>query len=154
MEEIKGPRLTDEQFFGECLDLNQEDLKEVGAWVKQRDYGKARHAFAEHVRESLQPDRFFTIPFEWPENIFFYPGESEEEIADRVCTGELISCGTPCKFGDHVDWFANPTYNKYAEWTWQLSRHNEWKILARVYRKTGDEKYAKEIGRASCRERV
>lgn len=143
MEEIKGPRLTDEQFFGECLDLNQEDLKEVGAWVKQRDYGKARHAFAEHVRKSLQPDRFFTIPFEWPENIFFYPGESEEEIADRVCTGELISCGTPCKFGDHVDWFANPTYNKYAEWTWQLSRHNEWKILARVYRKTGDEKYAK-----------
>ena len=143
MEEMKGPKLTDEQFFGECLDLNREDLKETGAWAGQGDYKKARHAFAEHVRQSLQPDRFFTIPFEWPENIFFYPNESEEEIADRVCTGELISCGTPCRFGDHVDWFANPTYNKYAEWTWQLSRHNEWKILARVYRKTGDEKYAR-----------
>ncbi len=46
-------------------------------------------------------------------------------------------------FQGKVDWFSNPTYNKYAEWTWQLSRHNEWKILAHMYRKTGKEKYAK-----------
>ena len=143
MEQTTGPMLTDAQFFGECLDLRREDLKEVRVWAEREAYDQARHAFADYVRKSLQPERFFTIPFEWPENIFFYPGETEKEIADRVCTGELISCGTPCQFGDQVDWFANPTYNQYAEWTWQLSRHNEWKILALVYRKTGDERYAK-----------
>ncbi len=141
--QVTGPMVSDEQFFQVCLDLERDDLKEVRVEAEKKDYKKARHAFAEHVRESLKPERFFTIPFEWPENIFFYPGETEEEIADRVCTGELISCGTPCKFQGKVDWFSNPTYNKYAEWTWQLSRHNEWKILAHMYRKTGNEKYAK-----------
>lgn len=143
MEQLTGPVLTDEIFFGECLDLEREDLKEVKKCTEKKEYGKARRAFAEHVRKSLNPDRFFTIPYEMPENIFFYPEETEKEIADRVCTRELISCGTPYQFGDTVDWFANPTYNKYAEWTWQLSRHNEWKILAKVYRETKDEKYAK-----------
>lgn len=143
MEQLIGPVLSDAVFFGQCLDLEREDLAEVREYTNQKDYKKARQAFAKHIRESLKPERFFTIPYERPENIFFYPDETDREIADRVCTNELISCGVPCKFGDTVDWFANPTYNKYAEWTWQLSRHNEWKILAKVYRETKDEKYAK-----------
>jgi hypothetical protein len=54
----------------------------------------------------------------------------------------LISCGIAHDFGEVVDWFANPTYNQYREWTWQLNRHSDWKALAYVYRETGDEKYA------------
>ena len=41
-----------------------------------------------------------------------------------------------------MDWFSNPTFNQYKEWTWQLSRHPEWAILAERYRATGDERYA------------
>ncbi len=55
---------------------------------------------------------------------------------------ELISCGTPHQFAGEVDWFANPTFNGYEEWTWQLSRHQEWAILAERYRETGDERFA------------
>jgi hypothetical protein len=46
------------------------------------------------------------------------------------------------KFDGPVDWFSNPTYNKYGEWTWQLSRHPEIQNLALAYKVTGDERYA------------
>ena len=58
-----------------------------------------------------------------------------------------MSCGVMHDFGakNPVDWFHNPTYNGYREWTWQLSRHHEWRHLARMYRRTKDERYARGI---------
>ena len=124
-------------------DIENDAFSGMNGRVNERPYIVVNGQMgSERIRSTIVHEMAHFL-FEWPENIFFYPGETEKEIADRVCTGELISCGTPCQFGDQVDWFANPTYNQYAEWTWQLSRHNEWKILALVYRKTGDERYAK-----------
>ncbi len=86
-----------------------------------------------------------TIPFEMAGKCGVSSGGERRRHADGLRSMFYVSVGVPCNFGaeNQVDWVANPTYNGYGEWTWQLSRHNEWKILARVYRKTGDEKYAK-----------
>jgi hypothetical protein len=136
-----GPRLSDRDFFGRCL-RDTAEMKPVKLAAEKGDYPGARRAFAALIRRNLKPDLFFSIPYEAPENFYKSPEESEIEAANRICRNELISCGTPHAFGETVDWFANPTFNGYKEWTWQLSRHNDWKHLARVYRDTGDEKYA------------
>ena len=62
----------------------------------------------------------------------------------RICRHTLISVGVPCEYGEGkpVDWKANPTYNGYREWTWQLNRHNDWKLLAHEYRRTHNRRLA------------
>lgn len=148
MEQTVGPLLGDREFFEVCLDLERPGMEEVKAAVeyakKEGTYQAARKAFADHIRESLQPERFFSMPYEKPENSYKKAEETDLEAAERIINHCLISVGVPCQFGDVVDWEANPTYNQYREWTWQLSRHNEWKELAYVYRTMNqDERYAK-----------
>lgn len=138
----KGPLLSDEEFFLECLDDSLDAVKKMKEAAKEGDYAAARHQFAEYIRETLDPETFFTIPYEIPENYYKWKEETDVEAADRICTNRLISCGIEYDFGDEVDWDHNPTPNQYKEWTWQLNRHNEWKHLAYVYRQTKDEKYA------------
>ena len=100
------------------------------------------------MRQTLNPERFFTIPYETPENVFKYPGESDAEACQRIVQKNVfLSVGVPCDFGveQPVDWLANPTENQYKEWTWQFSRHNEWKMLAHEYRLTENDAYAKKV---------
>lgn len=137
-----GPKLTDERFFGELVNCTLPGLEEIPAAAAKGDYATCRRLFAAHVRESLRPDLYFTIPYEAPENKYTFDGETEEEAAERIAKHYLISVGVPHQFEGKVDWFANPTYNGYKEWTWQLSRCHEWKLLAHLYHKTGDERYA------------
>ncbi len=136
----RGPLLSDEDFFGKCLNLEFEGMEEVGKCAEQGDYTGARTAFAEHIRGFLEPERFFQIPYETPENIYKSPDESDSDACRRVREHRLMSVGVLCDFGKEnpVDWQANPTYNGYREWTWQLNRHNELKMLAHEYRKTGE----------------
>jgi hypothetical protein len=110
--------------------------------VARGDWGAARRLFAEEARRTLQPERFLSIRRSFRGRSFMRRGESVAEAAERILDGELISCGTPHRFGDQVDWTLNPTFNQYREWTWQLSRHPEWAILAERYRETGDERFA------------
>ena len=142
MKKRVGTILTDERFFRELVDLTQPGMEGIAQAAAAGDFSTCRRIFAAQVRASLDPERFFTIPYEPGENLFTYPGESEEEAAERICTLHLISVGVPMQFEGEVDWFANPTYNQYKEWPWQLSRHHEWKLLAHQYRLTGREKYA------------
>lgn len=146
-QNVKGPLLSDEEFFMECLDENLSEVKEMQKVATAGDYQTARHLFAEYIRNTLDPDTFFTIPYEKPENWITKEGETEIESADRICENRLISCGIEYDFGDEVDWDYNPTPNQYKEWTWQLNRHNEWKLLAHVYRSTKNEKYAEACAR-------
>lgn len=44
--------------------------------------------------------------------------------------------------GNDIDWGTRPVPDN--EWVWQLNRMSFWGAMARVYRQTGDEKYAKE----------
>lgn len=62
---------------------------------------------------------------------------------------EHIFVGQPaypsCFCGNDIDWNSRPVPDK--EWVWQLNRMYFWNSMAKVYRQTGDEKYAKEWGK-------
>ncbi len=144
MTTVQGPRLSDHDFFTQAIDTNRPGLEGIPALVAQGDYAAARKAFATEARANLQPQRLLgTIRTDRRENQYTYAGESLQDAAERMLRLELISCGVPMQFEGTVDWFANPTYNQYKEWTWQLSRHWDWDVLAEVYQATGDERYAK-----------
>lgn len=103
-------------------------------------------AFASFIRGYLDStrDRYFSIPYEVPENVYKLEGESDRDACDRIVTGTLVSVGVPSAFGStkDVDWHSNPTFNGYKEWTWQFSRHNDVKLLAHEYLLTGNHAYA------------
>jgi hypothetical protein len=136
-----GPLLTDREFFQEALLYDKPEMRPVREAAEREAYAEARKAFAAAIRKLLKPERFFSVPYEIPEDIFKLPGEGDREAADRMCRNEPVSCGAPCAFGNTIDWFANPTFNGYNEWPLQLNRHDDWKHLAHVYLETGDEKY-------------
>jgi hypothetical protein len=139
----QGPRLSDHDFFTRAVDASCPGLEAIPGLAAQGDYLAARALFAAQARASLQPQRYLsTIRPHRRENQYTYPGEKLKDAAERILRLELISCGVPHQFEGVVDWFANPTYNHYKEWTWQLSRHWEWDLLAEMYAETGDERYA------------
>ncbi|MGH2535352.1 MAG: alginate lyase family protein [Thermomicrobiales bacterium] len=142
-----GPRLSDIDFFTKAVDTSRAGLAGIPAAVARGGVAEARRLFAAEARRSLQAERFLRIKREFRGHSIMHPGESVAEAAERIPRLELISCSTPCQFAGEVDWFANPTFNQYREWTWQLSRHAEWAILAERYRETGDERYAEGFAR-------
>lgn len=141
---VVGPRLSDRTFFLEKLDANFPGVLPIREAAEKGDFAQARALFGKLLRETLNPEAFFsTLEKEVP-----LPKDELLKKAEDACRHHMVSCGTACDFGDQpVDWFSNPTYNKYCEWTWQLSRHAELKTLAQAYRATGDERYA-----AACAE--
>lgn len=144
MNSITGPILTDEYFFNQCLDFNYKGMDTVRDFTKSGDYAGARKAFSTLVRASLDPNRYFNVPFEAAENIYQLPGETDQQVCERLLNHVFVSVGISHDFGKDctIDWMANPTANQYKEWTWQLNRHNELKTLAKEYRKTEDPRYA------------
>jgi hypothetical protein len=137
-----GPRLSDADFFAKAIDTTRPGLEAIPGAVERGDLATARRLFAAEARRSLQPERLLGIKRRFGGHSVMHPGETVAEAAERILRLELISCSTPCQFEGEVDWFANPTFNQYREWTWQLSRHAEWAILAERYRETGDERFA------------
>jgi len=143
---MSGPRITDAEFF-QKIDTTRPGLGEIPAAAARGDFGRARALFAAEARRSLQPENFFKVRREFRGQHFMIEGETAAEAAERILQGELISCSTPFRFSGEVNWFSNPTFNQYKEWTWQLSRHPEWAILAERYRETGDERFAESFVR-------
>jgi len=141
MYQQQGPLLTDKDFFVRCIDANYSGLDRIKSAALHKDYGECRALFADFVRGALDARRFFScLPKE---------GDSFEEDVSRKAELAMKHIMTACKIphdfgGGSVDWFSNPTYNGYPEWTWQLSRHAELLTLARAYRIFGDERYAVE----------
>ena len=137
----KGPVTEDSEFFTRALSDNLAEIQKAAA---EQDFKKARTLFAAYIRDFLDRDRFFTIPYETPENIFKLPGESDSDACRRIEDYKVVSVGVLGDFSRErrIGWFSNPTYNGYREWTWQLSRHNEIKMMAHEYNLTGDEKIA------------
>jgi len=138
---MQGPRITDSDFF-QRIDTSRPGLQGIPAAAAAGDFDLARRLFAAEVRRSLRPEKFLRIDRKFRGQHFMKEGESVAEAAERIVGGELISCSTPFRFSGEVDWFSNPTFNQYKEWTWQLSRHPEWAILAERYVETGDERFA------------
>ncbi len=138
----KGPITQDKEFF-EAL---SDELKETKTAARRNNYKEAASAFSQYVRLFLDSNRekFFSIPYETPENIYKLPGESDSEAVKRIEEYKVVSVGIIGDFSERkrIGWFDNPTANGYKEWTWQLSRHNDIKMMAHEYNLTGDEKIA------------
>lgn len=143
---LVGPRLSDADFF-DRIDTTRPGLEDIPAAVARGDFATARRLFAAEARRKLQPQRFLRIKREFRGRHFMHENETADQAAERILRGELISCATPHRFTGEVDWFINPTFNQYKEWTWQLSRHPEWAILAERYRATGEERFAEAFVR-------
>ncbi|MBR4887868.1 MAG: alginate lyase family protein [Clostridia bacterium] len=140
-----GTKLTDAKFFGELLDCTLPGLEEIPALAAKEDYAACRGLFAAYVRQMLNPERYFKALH--VRGYYPYP-EEEGNPAERAVKNLIFSCGMEWDFGEGpVDWFFNPTYNGYPEWTWQMNRHPEWRNMARAYRENGDETYAEVTAR-------
>lgn len=140
MEDVKGPVLSDREFFEKLNYSEFPELSKVKQAVDIEDYTKAKEYFKSFIQGFLTPEKYFSAIGEevaHPELT-----ASLKEKAEKALAHEMCSCGTPFKFEGTVDWYSNPTYNNYSEWTWQLSRHAELVTLSKAYRASGDERYA------------
>ena len=139
-----GPLLADDDLYA-ALGKGFDD---VLAAAGRGEGAQARRLFASRARKLLlaQRERFLTIPYEMPENIYKLPGEEDGEACRRLGEHKVVSVGVLGDFSERgrIDWMANPTSNGYREWTWQLSRHNEIKMMAHEYLRTGDGKIASD----------
>ncbi len=134
--------ITKKQFFEEELDRSIPELEEAACVFSAGDTAGAEHIFAEYIKKTLKPERFFRMPHEWT-------SEKAFKIADDALENKFTSVGVPIDFGvgNKIDWCANPTYNKYKEWEVQFHRHHEWIALGQAYRECGDERYAECFAR-------
>ncbi len=137
--------LTDEKFYLETLNTDIPALAIAAAHWRAGRSKEADHVFADYIKSVLKPEIYFQTPDYEADNQWMPKGESKHEAANRICEGKLMSCGVMHDFGsiDRVNWEHNPTYNSYEEWPWQLNRHHEFRCLGKIYRETGDEKYAR-----------
>ena len=132
--------MTDSAFFAECLDDTQPGLEGITDAAAVGDFAKCRKQFGAYARKALNVDAFFRGFSEKSKQV---NEESLIKAAELACRNVLTSVGTSYDFGDGpIDWYSNPTFNKYPEWTWQLSRHPDAVNLAKAYRMTGEERYA------------
>ena len=135
---------TYEKLFCDALDRSIPALADIDVTFRKKGVEAAERQLADYVRATLRVEDYFTMPYHDRENAWCDPDADDLAAAEVILTGQLSSCGYPHKFPDisSVDWTCNPTPNQYAEWTWQLSRHHEWRCLGHCYRITGDERYA------------
>ncbi len=137
----QGPLLTDKEFFECGINADISSLEALKDALGCGDYKTCRKIFAEYIRGTLDADTFFS-------RLHYSDNFDEENVirkAELAMRHIMTACQIPHDFkGECVDWFSNPTFNGYQEWTWQLNRHAELLTLARAYRTTGDERYAEE----------
>ncbi len=142
-------RITREDFFLDLLDTEQPALAEIGRICREEGADAAEGAFARCLRSMLSENiaRYFAEPDTYEENAWREPGEDDLAVAERLLAHRYISIGYPHDFGQGcpIDFAHNPTPNRYAEWTWQLSRHHEWRHLARMWKRTGETRFLDEL---------
>ncbi len=129
--------LTDKNFFDNAVNYDHPGFEEIRKYAQKGDYISCRHLLSAAFKECLRPELYFGTQKEK------YDRASILEDAERACRHYMVSVRTPMDFkGGRVDWFANPTYNGYKEWTWQLSRHAELVTLSKAYLLTQEKRYA------------
>ncbi len=138
-EKMVGPLLSDAELYA-LIDTERYPVyAECIKLLSEGNAVQARKVFADNARKIFNKENFFTLPGKEANPELTNPLKG---TAERALEHHMWSCGTPMKFEGKVDWFANPTYNQYKEWTWQLSRHSELIALAKAYRASGDQRYA------------
>ncbi|MBE6561085.1 MAG: hypothetical protein E7662_08155 [Ruminococcaceae bacterium] len=135
-------KLTTAAFLREKINHSLPGLDRIPALLNAGNLNGAEAEFAVFLKNFLRPEKYFRIPYYGPENAWIADGETEADVAARLARGKVMSVGFMHDFGkDGIRFEANPTSNEYREWTWQLNRHHEWRMLGHLYRETDDEKY-------------
>lgn len=77
--------------------------------------------------------------------------QNDYTVANNALECKVTVVNIPWSFpSNRIDWLFNPTKKKgpfNPEWTWQLNRMYFWESMAKVYRDTGDERYAQAFAR-------
>ena len=133
-------RLSDKDFFEKIIDRNIPELNKASELFLCGKQAEAEKAFADYLKGIFPDERINSFPRPWLES---YGDVSEEEFAEEILNGYVCSVGYKYQFKDGIiDWSYNPTFNNYVEFTYHLQYHTEMLILAWVYERTGDERYA------------
>ena len=136
-------RLSDKDFFEKVIDLGIPELNHASKLFSLGKQAEAEKAFADYLKTVFPDKRISAFPRPWLES---FGDISEEEFAEEILEGYVCSVGYKYKFENGIiDWTYNPTYNNYVEFTYHLQYHTEMLILAWVYERTGDEKYAERF---------
>jgi hypothetical protein len=141
-ESARGPRLSDAGLLA-CVDPNFAGLSKVIALRDSGPTSAALSALTSFVRARPEPGDSGPRARRNP--------RTGTTAAERVLKHQFTVGGITHTFGPDIDWGFNPTtapgtkYEADHEWTWQLNRHGDWATLARAYRTTGDERFAKEF---------
>ena len=136
-------RLSVEEYLLSKIDLSRDELSAIPSLISGGDLAGAERAYASFVRSRLRPDKYFRLPYYSQENAWKSADETEEDVYERLRHNAVMSCSYLHDFSDAgIQWEANPTPNQYREWTWQLNRHHEFRLLGHLYRETGDEEIA------------
>lgn len=137
---VEGPITSDQDFF-EAMNLDTKGMEAVKEAVQKKDFHLAKKEYVKYIKARQKP----LWHFDWRD--FSNPKHRiknyQNKTAENAVKNLLTSCGIAHQFGEHIDWSINPTKLKYAEWTWQLSRHPFWTALGKAYWATADEKFAK-----------
>ena len=107
---------------------------------------RTRAAIHRTTVEPLQPDVRAPTP-----NRIARPDETIGAIIERCLAGTWVSVGKAYDFPEGVDYTCSPDPSlntrgcAYGEWTWQLNRHWEWSLAARLHLGTGEQRYADAV---------
>lgn len=137
-----GPRLSDAELLA-AIDLKSPGLQDVAEALSAGDRETALGALAKFLRKCEEP---YDFGQKAPRDPRYNLAAAKDVIRHRFTV-----VGIPYTFQGEIDWYFNPTTAPGSEnprdheWTWQLNRHGAWSTLARAYRATGDERYAREF---------
>lgn len=136
--------ITEKQFYSELIRNDLPGLEGLGETYEKEGSRAAEKRFADYIRENLPFEKYFSMPYAPEENVWRIKGEDDLVTGEKILAHNLMSCGYAHQYeGEDIDWNLNPTYNGSVEWTYQVNRHHEWRHIAMLYRKTGDERYTR-----------
>jgi hypothetical protein len=109
-------------------------LEEVRDFLVEGDGPREKMPLSAHLGHQVEDS--------WPEFSRRHKTSWKKLItwADLVLENRFVLGGMPeVSMEEGIDWHCKPTSD--PEWTWTLNRHDWLPLLARVYAKTGDERY-------------
>ena len=143
-EKIIGPKTSRKEFFSEHLKLDLPEFKGIKEALEKDDIALCEKLFADAMRKSPMIEHFVSERKSSLANISDKYREEVYTNAKEAMEYTVTSCGIKHTFEDgKIIWTHNPTYNNYAEWVYQLSRHPMLGYLTQYYYLTWDEKAAK-----------
>ncbi len=139
---VKGPLLSERDFFTRCLDVAIPALAPIPGLVAAGDMAGARKIFSDHVRRTLRPE---LVIGEWlSETNSAARRRALKAKAAQIMRREISTLGCTWQFENgNVEWEFNPTFNGYREWNYHTAYFDCANPLAELYLHSRDEALAR-----------